>query len=74
MAALRQEKKRGKIVVKCHLLALGQFEFQFNIIVFDESHNLRNPADSFSRLAVLYPAAYKILCTATPMLNRLEDI
>ncbi|MGH3477368.1 MAG: DEAD/DEAH box helicase [Nocardioidaceae bacterium] len=47
---------------------------QWDVVIVDEAHRLRNPASASGRLARALRTRYLLLLTATPVENRLQDL
>jgi SNF2 family DNA or RNA helicase len=47
---------------------------QWDLVIVDEAHRLRNPASASGRLARALRSRYLLLLTATPVENRLQDL
>jgi SNF2 family DNA or RNA helicase len=49
-------------------------ERDWDLVIFDEAHRLKNPRSASSRFARALTTRYLLLLTATPVHNRLEDL
>jgi SNF2 family DNA or RNA helicase len=47
---------------------------QWDVVIVDEAHRLRNPVSALGRLARALCTRYLLLLTATPVENRLQDL
>jgi len=63
IAAARREPLRGKLA--------GQ---QWDVVIADEAHRLRNPRSASGKLVRSLRARYLLLLTATPVENKLSDL
>ena len=55
-------------------LVLARHEFRFRCAIFDEAHLLKTANSTIARMCRLIPASVRILMSATPTLNRVEDL
>ncbi|GFH39156.1 DEAD/DEAH box helicase [Streptomyces pacificus] len=63
IAAARREPLKSRLT-----------ESQWDVVVADEAHRLRNPRSASGKLARALRARYLLLLTATPVENRLQDL
>jgi SNF2 family DNA or RNA helicase len=63
IAAARRDPLRGKLV-----------EQQWDVVIADEAHRLRNPRSASGKLVRGLRARYLLLLTATPVENKLADL
>lgn len=70
----RQIRKNGKEVVRKYSLRPFLREIRFSLIVIDEAHGCKNPANVYSRFVRTLQAEAILAMTATPMPNHVKDI
>jgi SNF2 family DNA or RNA helicase len=63
IAAARRDPLRGKLTAQ-----------QWDVVIADEAHRLRNPRSASGKLVRGLRARYLLLLTATPVENRLSDL
>ncbi len=63
LAAARREPLLGRLT-----------DAEWDLVVFDEAHRLRNPRSASGKLARMLRARYLLMLTATPVENRLSDL
>ena len=71
------QEKAKQSVVRNYVLKLSDGTFpcpSFEVVYCDEAHYLRNKTMTFSRLVQQIPKNGVVMMTATPTLNRIEDI
>ncbi|RYP80372.1 hypothetical protein DL770_006240 [Monosporascus sp. CRB-9-2] len=68
-AGVARQRKR-----KMYTIWAPNFDFEFSMVVCDEAHLLKNKNSSIHKVVKSIPRRSLILCTATPVLNKPEDI
>ena len=66
--------RRGEVLICKYNVWVSQVKVTRGMMVCDEAHNLRDPRGTIARMCLALPCRNKIRVTATPSLNKVEDI
>ena len=70
----RSEPVTMKSVELSLLASNGGDQPTFDVVCYDEAQCLHNPKSTTARIAALIPKLVMLMMTATPLLNKIEDI
>ncbi|KAK4148807.1 hypothetical protein C8A00DRAFT_38602 [Chaetomidium leptoderma] len=66
--------RRDKVEIKSYILSLPHKDFKWSRVCVDEAQSLRNQNSSNARIIRLLEADALHLMTATPALNKIDDV